>query len=356
MGNQATQFTVIPLDENNNLWNSKKIICCGLSLIGFLSEADADNLIKEFWIKSVETFTKVEKLPIKGSYNDDDYRNFLYENYGVVLDWEKFGSGVYGSVFKVQVATGEFLALKEMRPWQSSTHNPFEDTKNYFKREVLNSTAFYGHHGFVQIRDHMIITEPGGHNGRCYIAFELCERNLDECWEWLNDSEDKRLNNLTIFKMVCESVAYMHRRKWAHRDLCLENILLSTIKDGKAIVKLGDFGISRDGQSESMVRKKLNLSTSDSDSYQKDIYDLGLILYKLLSEGDEPPLDYRQRLQWEEESLQILEKQDHSEDLIDLLERMLTSKLDERLTIEGVLKHTWMVRNESSNYSLTEEE
>jgi serine/threonine protein kinase len=44
-----------------------------------------------------------------------------------------------------------------------------------------------------------------------------------------------------IFKQVIEGIAHVHLKGILHRDIKLDNILL----DGKGIIKIGDFGVSR---------------------------------------------------------------------------------------------------------------
>ena len=52
--------------------------------------------------------------------------------------------------------------------------------------------------------------------------------------------EDKRKDRLCLFKQLIQGVGYLHAHGIAHRDIKLENLLLT--KDSK--LKITDFGVS----------------------------------------------------------------------------------------------------------------
>jgi serine/threonine-protein kinase len=102
-------------------------------------------------------------------------------------------------------------------------------------------------------------------------------------------------DRLRLFLTVCETVSYAHRQLIVHRDLKPSNILVT----GEGAVKLLDFGIAKFLQAENSVTDNVATGTGQflltpeyaspeqvlgqSISIASDVYQLGLLLYKLLT-------------------------------------------------------------------------
>lgn len=96
---------------------------------------------------------------------------------------------------------------------------------------------------------------------------------------------------ISLFAQVCEAVHYLHERGVAHRDLKLENIMLS---GDRSIAKIGDFGFAcawggdRGGHctewlgSPEYSAPEL-LTNVPYDPVKADCWSLGVILYALLT-------------------------------------------------------------------------
>jgi WD40 repeat protein len=103
---------------------------------------------------------------------------------------------------------------------------------------------------------------------------------------------------LELFMQVCEGVQHAHQKGLLHRDLKPSNILV-TDQDGRAVVKIIDFGIAKAmgprvaaetvetqmgillGTPEYMSPEQAGLSEAHVDT-RTDIYSLGVLLYELL--------------------------------------------------------------------------
>lgn len=96
---------------------------------------------------------------------------------------------------------------------------------------------------------------------------------------------------LNLFSQICEAVHYLHGKGVAHRDLKLENIMLS---ENQSIAKVGDFGFACvwTGNGSNQCKEWLGspeysapelLINAPYDPIKADCWSLGVILYALFT-------------------------------------------------------------------------
>ncbi|KAJ3324086.1 hypothetical protein HDV06_000627 [Boothiomyces sp. JEL0866] len=167
--------------------------------------------------------------------------------------------------------------------------------------------------------------------------------------------DDTKSKTQRIFQQIVEAVGKCHEKNFAHRDLKLENILLTE----HANIKLIDFGFTR-GLDDNLLEtycgssayaapgiKGLNLEIINGQKYsgpEADIWSLGIILYTMVC-------GY---LPFDEES----DKETHKSisemkyvipdflqpETVDLISRILRKNPSERIGINEILGHPWFSR------------
>ena len=200
------------------------------------------------------------------------------------------GIGGMGNVYLAERSDGHFeqkVALKLLRTGMISKNQ----TRRFLaERQIL---AKLHHENIARLYDGGV-TEAG----QPWFAMEYVEgKPINEYC----DSKQLRLSQrLDLFIKVCESVQYAHQKLVVHRDLKPSNILVTQ----EGTVKLLDFGIAKILEAEDLRNEATPLTRTglhpltpayaspeqvrnESISTASDIYQLGMVLYELLS-GSRP--------------------------------------------------------------------
>jgi tRNA A-37 threonylcarbamoyl transferase component Bud32 len=100
----------------------------------------------------------------------------------------------------------------------------------------------------------------------------------------------------TIASQTLDALAYLHGEKFVHRDISPDNLMLARTADGRPFVKLIDLGISKSLDAGSTMTAtgqflgKVSYASPEQFGGQldgrSDLYSLGVVLYKLLTNGD----------------------------------------------------------------------
>ncbi|XP_072949165.1 ovarian-specific serine/threonine-protein kinase Lok [Epargyreus clarus] len=164
-----------------------------------------------------------------------------------------------------------------------------------------------------------------------------------------------------LFRQMVLAVKYLHSQGITHRDLKPENVLLES-KDDETVVKITDFGLSKFVGEDSFMKTMCGtplylapevLKANGQSSYgpEVDVWSLGVILFVCLvgylpfsTEYKEVSLrsqilsgKYRfSHAHWKGVSLQAKL----------LMKRMLTVNVERRITLDQILKHSWMQDDE----------
>lgn len=199
---------------------------------------------------------------------------------------EKIGRGGMGSVYlaeRCDKTYESYVAIKILRRGLDS-----EDILDRFKieRQIL---AHLNHPNITHLLDGGIASD-----GRPYFVMEYVKGK--PITEYCNDNRLTIKERVKLFMKVCDAIAYAHQNLVIHRDLKPGNILVTD----EGIVKLLDFGIAKLldenlGPYHTITGADKRYMTPEYSSPEQvlgkqintasDVYQLGLVLYKLLSDN-----------------------------------------------------------------------
>ncbi|KAG7194161.1 uncharacterized protein KQ657_004869 [Scheffersomyces spartinae] len=157
------------------------------------------------------------------------------------------------------------------------------------------------------------------------------------------------LEAINYFKQIINGISYLHQFNICHRDLKPENLLL----DFDKVIKIADFGMAA-----LEVREKLLETSCGSPHYASpeivagknyhgapsDIWSCGIILFALLT-GHLPFDDENIRnLLIKVQNGKFLMPPELSWEAKDLISKMLKVNPNDRITIDGILKHPLLTK------------
>lgn len=208
-------------------------------------------------------------------------QNILEKNFETKIDYYKIGKvigkGAFGKVnLAIHRLTGKFVALKSINKTFMNDESSLKKVKqeyNILKRaRHQNIVRLYES---FETHSHIVyVMEVCG--GGDLLTFVRRRRKLKED------------NAKFIFKQIILGLQYVHSKGVLHRDIKLDNILLTSEGD----VKICDFGVSK------LIQNKMQLQTEQCGTpayiapevfkgkgyfgFQSDLWSAGVVLYAML--------------------------------------------------------------------------
>jgi aminoglycoside phosphotransferase (APT) family kinase protein len=209
---------------------------------------------------------------------------------------KRLGAGSFGTVYKVQDIKGGWIEALKILGVDRMTGAEAEEMRKRFLREaqIMKRLGTDSHH-IVGLSTY----EEDIEAGLIYFLMEFVEgRSLGKALEQEGPFTPERAIRLAL--QVCDGLMAAHEgpEPVVHRDLKLENLMLTKDRSGGEMVKILDFGIAKIAEREADSRlttvgalgtpgyaapEQLRAEAVDG---RTDLFAFGVILYALLTGRD----------------------------------------------------------------------
>ena len=192
------------------------------------------------------------------------------------------GSGEFGAVYEGTGPFDQIYALKMVRP----ALRPYAEVHADWAREVQRLLSLR-HPNVVYIYDafedsHLF-----------YLALERCDHPLSAM---LGTPMQEGLV-IELARQLLAAVQFLHEHDVVHDDLHPGNVLIT--HQDRPVVKITDFGISHELRGQAAIRPNVvhhtimapEILASGYTSKQSDLYQIGLLMYWMLTCESATPLD-----------------------------------------------------------------
>ncbi|CAH0485314.1 unnamed protein product [Peronospora farinosa] len=272
----------------------------------------------------------------------------------------RLAPALFGDVLLCQhKPTGDLVAVKRVLQSAANAQLTLATNKKVRENVALERALYHqlnrvgGHSNVLKLRDEIEF------DGYLYLVSDFCTRG--ELYELVSSAEDGKLELPVIQKymrQIASGVQFLHLNGFAHRDLSLENVLVTD--DDQC--QVCDFGLATSTAkfSKETVGKLFYMAPEvlagiQYNATKADVWSLGVMLFIMLIGA--PPVetassaDARFRLIMNKGVRKLIDRWGLTNDLpataIDLLSNMLEVDPEQRISMGEVVSHPFLLRSSS---------
>ena len=250
------------------------------------------------------------------------------------------GHGAFGKVnIALHVLSGHIVAIKSFNKIKKS----FPLNRIYYEIKLLKKLR--NHKNIIKYFEHFETEKYF-----CIVMENISGGNLLNAINKMSKFSEPMARN--IFKQLILTIKYLHNMSIVHRDIKPDNILLELDNT----IKLCDFGVSTQVKKGQLLTDSCGtpafiapeiLKDKPYDPYMTDIWSSGVVLYIIISGFFPFRGSNETELRKNIISGKFPKLNDISDNLKDLLDKMLEINPDKRIYLDEILKHPWL--NEDLN-------
>ena len=271
------------------------------------------------------------------------------------------GSGSFGSVYEAKNMI--FQNTVAMKVIKKDPNNELDEQEIRNEIDILTKLS---HPNIVKIYEFYIS------NAHYYIITEFCKEG--ELFSYIKNKYSER-QLAVLFYQVFSGLWYLHDNKILHRDIKLENIMISKIEKDNTTdedlfwVKIIDFGTAKIFEKNKKEKDVVGSSYYIAPEVLKqnynekcDTWSVGVILYMMLvgrapfdGKDDEEIILKINSADYDSKEPRLLK---HSQEVRDLVSKLLQKDINKRYSAKEALNHPWFEkfggRNLFSNFKREE--
>ena len=285
---------------------------------------------QNFSNKKYQTLIRIDKSDFVRMKEDN-----IFDEYELK---EKLGEGAYGSVYKVQQKSTNYLrAVKAI------------------KKKHVDSTEFYNEIEVLKALDHPNIIKLFDcyqDKSYYYMVEEYCSGG--DLFDYIQKEKfftERKAG--TIFNQLLSAVNHLHKKRIVHRDLKPENIVLIEAKNKDVFIKLIDFGTSITIKGKNLTQELGTIYYIAPEVFMNnynekaDIWSCGIILYTMLC--GHPPFcgnkenTIKSKILHSKLIFPSKEFKSVSKEAIEYIKHLLAYNPEQRPTAEEALNNKWLL-------------
>ncbi|KAG7386098.1 hypothetical protein PHYPSEUDO_000690 [Phytophthora pseudosyringae] len=270
----------------------------------------------------------------------------------------RLAPALFGDVLLCQhKPSGDLVAVKRVLQSAANAQLTLASNKKVRENVALERALYHqlnrvgGHRNLLKLRDEIEF------DGYLYLVSDFCARG--ELYELVSSATDGKLQLPAIQKylrQIASGVQFLHANGFAHRDLSLENVLVTD--DDQC--QVCDFGLaastakpSRETVGKLFYMAPEVLAGVQYDATKADVWSLGVMLFIMLIGA--PPVetasssDARFRLITNKGVRKLIDRWGLTDELplaaIDLIAGMLEVDPEQRLSMTEVVSHPFLLRS-----------